>query len=142
MRRFPGHSASIAEVRSFIRSLGARASLGQPVTEDLVLAVSEAAANAVRHGLSARITVRWRAFADRIEIEIADDGVFSSPTDGTEASEERGFGIPIMRAVMDAVDIRQGTAQAPGTTVRVVKKHRGEHAVGSGEVRAKQPWQL
>jgi anti-sigma regulatory factor (Ser/Thr protein kinase) len=124
-RVFAGHPRSIAFIRSLVRQLGAQARLDPQTVDDLVLAVSEAANNAVRHGMTARIVVRWQLSPDGIEIEIADDGVFGAGGGGAGSSGEGGLGIPIMRAVADEVWIDPGTTESPGTTVHLAK-HRSD----------------
>lgn len=92
----------------------------------MVLAVGEACSNAVEHGHNAgsRLTVR-ATFEDAVlRIEIADDGPGIDETRApapllSTAGTGRGRGIPIMRALMDAVSYQSGPA---GTTVFLEKR--------------------
>ena len=122
---FAGDARSIALIRSLVREVGARAGLDQQRVDDLVLASSEAANNAVLHGQAASIVVRWQLLADRIEIEITDDGVFGPGGTGAASPEDSRLGIPLMRAVTDEMRIDPGTTDSPGTTIQLVKRRSG-----------------
>ena len=85
--------------------------------EDIILAVGEALANAVEHGHrpngTLSIQARRRAHNlqfERLEIEIADDGHGFAPRPHAlpDASGARGFGIHIMRTIMDTVEYHDG----------------------------------
>lgn len=91
--------------------------------------VIEAATNAIEHGnrldVRKRVRIRFVASAERIEIDVSDEGAGFDP-EGVEnpVREEnlmriRGRGIFIMRSYMDDVDIR--TEPARGTTVHMMK---------------------
>ncbi|MCW2692299.1 MAG: hypothetical protein JWM67_903 [Mycobacterium sp.] len=119
-------SADLAEVAPMRAQLGRW--LGQNGAEpracaDVVLAVSEAVANAVEHGCGGRpdLQIRVRAsvaeLADgtpTVTVEVRDPGTWRPPS----ASPERGRGLTIMTALMDRLQ-RETTE---GTTV--VLHHR------------------
>lgn len=94
---------------------------------DIKVALGEALANALRHGLSVegggRVCVDVHAFADRVIIEITDNGVgFDGATSGgDDLYAPSGRGIMFMRALMDVVEFLPGPGG--GTLVRLVK-HR------------------
>jgi anti-sigma regulatory factor (Ser/Thr protein kinase) len=122
-RSFPAEPTSLREVRRFIRERAEEAALYRHHVEDLVQAVSEVCANAVQHAEGERITVSWNAGPhDPIEVEVRDEGVFGSRGMG-HYDEARGFGIPLVAALVDEMSIVRGTPSQPGTTVRVLK-HR------------------
>jgi len=56
-RSFPAAATSLREVRRFIRERAEEASLYRRNSEDLVQAISEICANAVRHAEGDRFTV-------------------------------------------------------------------------------------
>jgi Histidine kinase-like ATPase domain len=100
----PGLSASVPAVRSLVRA----ALPGCPRADDLALAVTELAANAVTHSaarhtgtytLTIRTAPRWA------RIEITDPGPALQPS-----PPGNGWGQPIIAAVTD----RHGTCQGPG----------------------------
>lgn len=93
-RVFPGRADQVREVRA---SLG-RALAGCPMADDVVLAASELAANAVQHSRSrepgGRFTVRAGIHpADYLRLEVEDGGGPWSELPGTD---ERGRGLGIV----------------------------------------------
>jgi serine/threonine-protein kinase RsbW len=119
--RFPSHPASLGEVRRFVRSRMERVRLDPPDTDDLVLAVSEACTNAVLHSHSEHFDLTLNVHADRIEIEVSDQGVFTYRSPDPDPVAVGGHGIRLMTLLMDQVLIRRGTERRPGTTVALVK---------------------
>jgi anti-sigma regulatory factor (Ser/Thr protein kinase) len=118
-RSFRAHPASLHGVREFVREQATLAGVG-PIAEDLVLAASEAAANAVMHSNTDVIKVRVRVHTDKAEVEVADRGVFKRRVPA--AVDEGGRGIFMMMALMDEVGIRQGSPNEPGTVVTLRKR--------------------
>jgi hypothetical protein len=53
-------------------------------------------------------------------VEIHDRGLFRWP--GSQPDGRGHYGIELMRAAFDEVDIQQGTPQRPGTSVRLLKR--------------------
>lgn len=103
----------------FARACG----LSEGALDDLQFAVGEALANAVEHGYrdGTYIGVRcWRE-GDDIIVEVEDDGTgFEPPESGGERREPhtvRGYGITIMRALVDHV-----AYQRNGRVVRLQKR--------------------
>lgn len=115
---------------------GVRAELGRWLTEhgadlttcdDVVLASSEAVANAAEHGsggdpgahvlLRARVEPAGRG--DTVVVEVRDRGQWREPRPGRTA--ERGRGLTIMRALVDQVQVQPGD----GTTVVLRRRMRG-----------------
>ena len=80
---------------------------------DIIMAAGEALANAAEHGHrpNGTLTLRARLLADGLEIEIIDDGHGFAPHPhpaSPDTSSPRGFGIHIMRSVMDSVEFHDG----------------------------------
>ena len=122
---FPALPSALYEVRKFIREEAERAGLSALSANDVVLAVSEACANAVLHSGSSEMEVTWRheRELDCVEATVRDEGVFLRRVPIPEIDRTSGHGIPLMMALMDEVGVKEGTARAPGTTVRLVKCH-------------------
>jgi anti-sigma regulatory factor (Ser/Thr protein kinase) len=81
--------------------------------DDLVVAVGEALANAAEHGYrpDGSVTLSVRVTNDAFEAHVTDDGQgFRPPVTHETPSPflERGFGIHIMRTIMDDVDFYDG----------------------------------
>jgi anti-sigma regulatory factor (Ser/Thr protein kinase) len=108
-------------VRRFIRDRAAETGFSPDSTDDIVLAASEACANAALHSGSPMVHVTWETDPERIVVEVADDGVFRRRAPFLEAGGTQGHGIALMIALLDEVNIREGNEGAPGTVVRMIK---------------------
>ena len=108
-------------MRRFLRECATGAGLSAEVTDDIVLAASEACANAALHSGSPMVQVSWRVDPDRIVVEITDHGMFKRRAQLLEADGSHGHGIPLIMALLDEVSIREGSKRMPGTVVRMVK---------------------
>ena len=122
VRTFPAEPGSLAKIRAFLRRRAAEAGLAERTTDDLVLAVSEACANAVVHSGSPDVEVSWALRDDRVEIEVRDRGRFRSRVRMASLEGPGGFGIPLMAALAEELVIEEGTQRRPGTLVRLVKR--------------------
>ncbi|MFN2543213.1 MAG: ATP-binding protein [Actinomycetota bacterium] len=120
-KSFPARTEHLHHIRSYVREEAARASLPPDVTRDLVLAVSEACANAALHSESDETRVHLDFSDERVECTVEDSGVFSRRIPAPELGFRGGRGIPLMMALMDEFSIREGKHGDPGTQVRLVK---------------------
>ena len=120
-RTFPALPSALYEVRKYLRDQAERAGLSAASANDVVLATSEACANAVLHSQSAEMEVAWREDGDCVEVAVRDEGVFLRRVPIPEFDRMRGHGIPLMMALMDEVSVQEGTERNRGTTVRLVK---------------------
>ena len=122
-RVFAAQPTVLSEVRRFIQEKAKSASLPADAAGDLVIAASEAAANSALYSNSAEFEVGWNRVDHRVEVEIADRGVFRRELPLSDGDEDpgRGRGIQLMVALMDEVDVRHGSPHEPGTLVRLVK---------------------
>jgi serine/threonine-protein kinase RsbW len=120
-RTFRAHPSALSQVRDFLREQSAALGLTADMSDDLLLAVSEACVNAVIHTNSSRIQISWRVQPDRVEVQVTDEGVFDRKVPLPEVDGTAGRGIPIMLALVDEVTIKHGTPSDPGTVVRFVK---------------------
>jgi anti-sigma regulatory factor (Ser/Thr protein kinase) len=102
-------------VRRSLERYAHRLGLDEDRRFSLVTAVGEALANAVEHAYAGRPgLVRVHAEADRatLHVTIEDDGKWKP----AQRRDERGRGLPLMRALMDGVEIRTHQAH---TVVRL-----------------------
>src|SRR5581483_7992873 len=113
-------------VRSFVASMARRAGLPPPRIPDLVIAISELAANTLRHtngGGSVRV---WRT-VEEIICEVADTGQITDPLAGQRPRSDEplgGNGLWLVNHVCDLVQARTGQA---GTTTRLhMRLHQPE----------------
>jgi anti-sigma regulatory factor (Ser/Thr protein kinase) len=103
-------AAMRALLRRWLRHAGASAS----ETGEIVAACGEAATNAVEHsGASGRDPLELSGLVEgrTVELSVRDHGVWRPPSAG-----RGGRGLPLMRALMDEVDV---TSSPEGTTVRL-----------------------
>jgi anti-sigma regulatory factor (Ser/Thr protein kinase) len=124
VRSFPAHPSALYHMRKFVREQAAEAGVPEEATAELVLAVSEACANAVLHTSSPEVKLSWRVLGDRVEVLVQDTGIFERRVRMPEL-EGGGHGVPLMMALVDEVTIKEGTPSRPGTLVRLVKSRTG-----------------
>jgi anti-sigma regulatory factor (Ser/Thr protein kinase) len=121
--RIPAELEAVYGLRQHVRALGERDGLSPEHIDDLVLAVSEAATNAIRYGSPSggETEIRWTRKDRCIRVEVEDTGVFRKRIPIPDLEEAHGRGIPLIIALMDEMHIREGTSRRPGTVIRLVK---------------------
>jgi serine/threonine-protein kinase RsbW len=115
---FDGSAEELRQLRHRLRDWLTVRGYEPTDAEAMILAVNEAAANAIEHGYrdgAGIVEVSGSAGDGVVEITVTDHGSWRD-ADGDPA---RGRGIALMRTLMDEVDVRPGLA---GTTV--VLRHR------------------
>jgi anti-sigma regulatory factor (Ser/Thr protein kinase) len=108
----------LARVREFVRVQAGKAGLSAFRTGDLVIAVSELAANTLQHTQGSGSLHIWVEPGEMV-CEIHDDGLIADPFVGRirpEATAGHGHGIWVVRQLCDAVDIR---SDSDGTTIQL-----------------------
>jgi serine phosphatase RsbU (regulator of sigma subunit) len=115
---FPAHVSQLAPTRAALRSWLTRARVDPVQTQDMVIAVGEAIANAIEHGHrhspEGIISLRATALFDQVQLTVVDTGSWKPPR--PDANPHRGRGIKLMRALMHSVAINPG---ATGTLVHL-----------------------
>ena len=112
---FDGH---LGPVREFSASQARAAGLDSARAGDLVLAVSELAANAIGHAAGGGVVRSWRT-ADEMLCQVEDDGHIADPLAGRRlqpADAPGGHGLWLVNRVCDLVERRTGPA---GTITRL-----------------------
>jgi anti-sigma regulatory factor (Ser/Thr protein kinase) len=105
-------------VREFVRIQADLAGLSAFRTGDLVIAVSELAANTLRHTQGDGTLHIWLEPGEMI-CEIHDDGHITDPLAGhvrPAATSGHGHGLWVVRQLCDSVDIRSNSG---GTTIQL-----------------------
>jgi anti-sigma regulatory factor (Ser/Thr protein kinase) len=122
--------SELEAVRESLRTELSGVGAGSTDVFDCLVAVTEACSNALRHGRGDTLPLlRWTIGTRRARFSVQDfSGVRRSPSARTtrrgagpkQVEEERigGFGVRLMRGLMDEVDIR---SRDEGTTVSLVK---------------------
>ena len=110
---FPALPESSPQVRRALRAFLESLQLEPGRIEDLVLAVGEAAGNAIEHAYrdcAGCVRLRARRVQRQLILEVRDAGCWRR-----ESDPDRGHGLPIMRALVDRVSIE---STRTGTNVR------------------------
>ena len=108
----------LAQVRTLAGEQASAAGLSRERAQDLVLAVSELATNAIRHGLGRGVLGVWRG-PDRIVCQVQDRGHIRDPLVGRRLPVPNvvgGIGLWTVNQLCDLVEVRSTHA---GTTVRI-----------------------
>ena len=114
---FPATPSELAPLRARLREWLQRAGVDSEQVDATILSVSEAAANAIEHGLrfdlSGIVTVVASVGEDgTVDVSVADHGSWREP----HVHDDRGRGLRIIEAVMDDVSVERLSA---GTVVRM-----------------------
>ncbi|MGH2783581.1 MAG: ATP-binding protein [Thermoleophilaceae bacterium] len=120
----PAAPESAPLARAIVREAARQWGLDGEAAWDLVLATSEAVANAVVHGDACRngdegIRLRVELRDDEVLVEVLDCGVFEGEPQSTAAEVTYGRGIPIIEAVTDHFELVPGPRR---TLVRFGKR--------------------
>jgi anti-sigma regulatory factor (Ser/Thr protein kinase) len=108
----------LGTVRGVVARHAALHSLGMPESQDLLLSVSELAANSLRHGGGTGLLRVWHE-EDAVICEVADAGTLDRPLAGRERPQPGqvgGYGLWLANQLCDLVQVRSTT---DGTVVRV-----------------------
>jgi anti-sigma regulatory factor (Ser/Thr protein kinase) len=111
-------SDSLYALRAAVAAHGSQAGLSDGRTRDLVLAVHELAANAVRHGAGQGRLRLWAA-DDAVRCEVTDQGA-PGETDAADAARwqaEPGHGLWLVRQIADSASVQSGVS---GTVAAVI----------------------
>ena len=123
--RFPARAEYLLLARLAVSGVARRMTLGRKEVADLKLAVTEACSNVVRHAYpgseGGEIELELLARDDRLELVVEDHGTgMALPLPAApEPSERGGMGLPIIRAVVDELEISPG--KKGGTVVHMTK---------------------
>jgi anti-sigma regulatory factor (Ser/Thr protein kinase) len=112
------YTTNLSEVRSLAEKQARMAGLPDARVADFVIAVSEVAANTVRHARSPGFMEIWRD-ADEIVCEIRDAGVIADPRAGREPpppGAAGGHGLWLVHQVCDQVELH---SDEDGTVIRM-----------------------
>lgn len=102
---------ALSSVRRRVRERGVAAGLSDDRAVDLVLAVGEAAANAIRHGGGGGTVSVWRRDGELI-VEVRDSGRLANPLSGRRRpspSAPGGRGLWLIHQLCDLVELGPGT---------------------------------
>ncbi|MEN1970541.1 anti-sigma B factor RsbW [Lentibacillus sp. N15] len=119
--KVPAKPEYVGVIRLSISGLASRMGFSYEDIEDLKVAISEAITNAVTHAYDqeeeGEVTIGFGVYANRLEIMVADHGGSFDlgaikdtigpyePTESIETLREGGFGLFLIEALMDKVEI-------------------------------------
>jgi anti-sigma regulatory factor (Ser/Thr protein kinase) len=112
------YTTDLSAVRALVERCALEAGLAETRAIDLVLAVSEVAANTVRHAKSSGKLDIWHD-AEEIICQIQDKGTITDPLAGRRrppADALGGHGLWLVHQVCDRVELRSDES---GTTIRL-----------------------
>ena len=125
MRRdswLPALPEGLPQARAIVRDLASELRLADATTWELILATSEAFANAVEHGRACDrrgIFLRVETRDGKVGVEVADCGGCFQENRNTRRLDERGRGLGIIAAIMDQFEVVPDTRT---TRVRFAKE--------------------
>jgi anti-sigma regulatory factor (Ser/Thr protein kinase) len=112
------YRSDLRPVRALVTAAGERAGLAAAQVTDLMIAVSEVAANTLRHTRSGGVALAWRADGE-VLCQVSDSGYIADPLAGLRRpppGEPGGQGLWLVNQVCDLVEVR---STAAGTSVRM-----------------------
>jgi anti-sigma regulatory factor (Ser/Thr protein kinase) len=115
---YHSYRSDLSQVRALVLQQARAAGLTESRANDLVLAVSEVAANTLRHTKAPGTLAIWHD-ANEVVCEIHDEGTITDPHVGHRKpapGASGGHGLWLVRQVCDLVEL---TSDADGTTVRM-----------------------
>jgi serine/threonine-protein kinase RsbW len=108
----PARAEYITLCRLALTGIARVRDLSEELLADLKLALTEATSNSVRHAYAAdgvgAVEICYELLADKLVIEVTDEGAGFDPADAEGSPEELsegGLGIAIIRAIADEVEI-------------------------------------
>ena len=119
----PAAPASATEARALVRDAASKLRLDGSTTWELMLATTEAVANAIEHGHPCDprgIFLRVQALDGAVGVEVRDcGGCFPAQAQSLKPDQEGGRGMPIIATIMDSLEVKRGTGV---TRVRFEKR--------------------
>lgn len=125
---FPAKPEYLLLARLAVAGVARALPLAEREIADLKLAVTEACGNAIRHAYSVEavgeVELELVLGDDRLDVIVMDRGEgieLPVRVSRMEPKETGGMGLPIIRAVVDELDVRRGPG-GRGTIVRMTKR--------------------
>jgi anti-sigma regulatory factor (Ser/Thr protein kinase) len=121
---FPAKPDYLLLARLALSGIGRTTPVSDELLADLKLALTEACGNCVRHAYpdgEGDVSVAYAFDGGAIEMIVEDHGIGLEASAAPTTTDENGMGVPIIRTVVDELEIRPG-ADGRGTVVRMTKR--------------------
>ena len=123
----PSEAEYVGVARHAVECIAHKMCLDPNAVQDVTLAVGEACTNAMRHGTASRrrphVTIVCTMSPEQLQIDISNRLAGGEPcpciVNNPDCSKEGGYGLYIMKKVMDEVSLIWGDRTA---TVRMIKR--------------------
>jgi serine/threonine-protein kinase RsbW len=124
MLELPSSPEYILVARLVVSYVGQLAGFDAEDIYDMKLAVTEAATNAIRHAEVKSFGVEYRAAPGVAEVTVTDvGGGFDVDSLTGEPSEKGGFGLAVIRSLVDEVSL---DSSQKGTRIRMIRRASSE----------------
>ena len=137
--RLPAAPASVRAARSIVCQAATEAGLGDDCTRDLMLATSEAVANAIQHGISwpnQSILLTTTPCGQGLCIEVSNRGTCDRALEPATLEATSGRGIQIITAVVDRLEVQNDNGR---TVVRFEKTQPPLRSAATAAASARAP---
>ena len=115
----PNEDAELASLRASLRDWLGALGLSEAEQHDLLVVCGEACTNAIEHAYggdgAGEIAIELRRGNGQIQVALRDFGQWRRPA----VAGRRGRGLPLMRAIMDDVEV---TPRESGTTITMRRR--------------------
>lgn len=116
----PSSSEYVLLARLVVSCAGQIAGFGPEDVYDLKLAVTEAATNVIRHAAVGSFRIEYRTLPRAVEVTVTDaGGGFDAATLASSPGEHGGFGLAVIRSLVDEVALE---STAGGTRLRMLRR--------------------
>ena len=128
-RSFPSSLDQLKLVRAFVEEVAESVALEESRRFDLKVAVSEAAANAIEHGLNeGDFGIEAIRHSDRITVTVSDRGDFHPRPAHDPTRSHRGMGLPLMLGLTDELTVSSRPDGGTSVSLSVFLERPGEAA--------------
>ncbi|CAN5908242.1 hypothetical protein BH23ACT11_BH23ACT11_09560 [soil metagenome] len=129
--KIPSRAEFVLLARLMVSQVGEFADFEHQDVYDLKLAITEAATNVIRHADVDSFEIEYRVSPGAVEITVKDTGDGFEEEDFTgERSSEGGFGLAVIRSVLDEVALE--SSAGGGTLLRMVRRASATSNVETG----------
>ena len=117
----PSSSEYVLLARLVVSCVGQLAGFEPEGVYDVKLAVTEAATNVIRHTAVDSFQIEYRVVPGAVEVTVTDEGGgFDAEEDANEPNEYGGFGLAVIRSLVDEVVL--DSMAGGGTRLKMIRR--------------------